>query len=395
MYAGQLFSEHFLTDGIRTTEAYQRLTSDASFTPGVRRRLEEVCQQFPFQASPDEAQTEQDLIFRVLEALGWNRDMWIVQPRAARKGRSDVPDMLLLPDLDAKQRANAEPERDQRYRHGVAIVENKRWDRPLDRATQGARKGDEEREVPSSQILRYLSRAETLSDRRIQWAILTNGRLWRLYYQGAKSRLEEYLEVDLSRLLDVPDLSDLLTERNEDTRAHCLRVFTLMFGRTSFVEAGEDQRTFHLLALDEGRRWEERVARNLSDLVFGRLFPDLITALDTADPERPASRSRQYLQQLKNAALTLLYRLLFVLYAEDRDLLPVRDPRYDDYGLSPVREEIARRLHKGDTFAASIGHYTPACADYSARSTGASPRSACRLTTAVCSIPRPPRFSIG
>jgi hypothetical protein len=179
MYAGQLFSEHFLTDGIRTTEAYQRLTSDASFTPGVRRRLEEVCQQFPFQASPDEAQTEQDPIFRVLEALGWNRDMWIVQPRAARKGRSDVPDMLLLPDLDAKQRANAEPERDQRYRHGVAIVENKRWDRPLDRATQGARKGDEEREVPSSQILRYLSRAETLSDRRIQWAILTNGRLWR------------------------------------------------------------------------------------------------------------------------------------------------------------------------------------------------------------------------
>jgi hypothetical protein len=173
MYAGQLFSEHFLTDGIRTTAAYQRLTTDPTFIPGVRRRLEEVYQQFPFQAEPDEAQTEQDLIFRVLEVVGWNRDIWIVQPRAARKGRSDVPDMLLLPDADAKREANAEPERDQRYRHGVAVVENKRWDRPLDRATQGARKGDEEREVPSSQILRYLSRAETLSDRRIQWAILT------------------------------------------------------------------------------------------------------------------------------------------------------------------------------------------------------------------------------
>jgi len=35
------------------------------------------------QASPDEAQTEQDLIFRILEALGWNRDLWLVQPRAA------------------------------------------------------------------------------------------------------------------------------------------------------------------------------------------------------------------------------------------------------------------------------------------------------------------------
>lgn len=48
MYAGQLLSEHFLTDGIRSTEAYQRLTTDPTFTPDVRRRLEQVYQQFPF-----------------------------------------------------------------------------------------------------------------------------------------------------------------------------------------------------------------------------------------------------------------------------------------------------------------------------------------------------------
>ena len=200
MYAGQLFSEHFLTDGIRTTAAYQRLTTDPTFSPGVRRRLEEVYQQFPFQAEPDEAQTEQDLIFRVLEVVGWNRDIWIVQPRAARKGRSDVPRHAAIARCGRKAKG------ERRAREGPALSawrrgrREQRWDRPLDRSTQGARKGDEEREVPSSQILRYLSRAETLSDRRIQWAILTNGRLWRLYYQGAKSRLEEYLEIDLSRL---------------------------------------------------------------------------------------------------------------------------------------------------------------------------------------------------
>ena len=36
---------------------------------------------------------------------------------------------------------------------------------------------------------------------------------------------------------------------------------------------------------------------------------------------------------VRDAALSLLYRLLFILYAEDRELLPVRDERYDDYGL--------------------------------------------------------------
>jgi hypothetical protein len=188
--------------------------------------------------------------------------MWIVQPRAARKGRSDVPDMLLLPDTATKQKASAEIEKDKAYRYGVAIVESKRWDRPLDRAARGARRGEEEREVPSSQILRYLARAETLSDRGIQWGILTNGRVWRLYYQGAKSRSEEYLEIELSRLLDVPGLSDLLSERNEEVCAHWLRVFALMFGRTSFTKQRADGLTFHLAALDEGRLWEERVARS-------------------------------------------------------------------------------------------------------------------------------------
>jgi hypothetical protein len=274
-----------------------------------------------------------------------------VQPRAER---FDVPDMLLFPDAETKAKALAE--RDRRFRHGVAIVENKRWDRPLDRPTKGTRKGDLEREVPSNQILRYLSRAETLSDRRIQWGILTNGRLWRLYYQGASSRLEQYLEIDLSRLVDAPSLSDLLTERDEPMREHWLRVFALMFGRASFVEQTADGRPFHLLALDEGRNWEARVARDLSKVVFRELFPDLVRALDAADPHRPTPRTDAYLRELKESALTLLYRLLFVLYAEDRDLLPVRDERYDDYGLSPIRNEIAKRLGRNDTFAGGIGH---------------------------------------
>ena len=49
----------------------------------------------------------------------------------------------------------------------------------------------------------------------------------------------------------------------------------------------------------------------------------------------------------------LLYRLLFLLYAEDRGLLPVRDRRYDDYALRPLREDIGRRMGEGDAFSAS------------------------------------------
>ena len=58
-------------------------------------------------------------------------------------------------------------------------------------------------------------------------------------------------------------------------------------------------------------------------------------------PKRPRDAP---LAEVREAALILLYRLLFILYAEDRDLLPVRDNRYDDYGLrDKVRGDIGRR----------------------------------------------------
>jgi hypothetical protein len=41
--------------------------------------------------------------------------------------------------------------------------------------------------------------------------------------------------------------------------------------------------TFHQLALREGKQWEARVARDLSDTVFVRVFPELCRALAVAD----------------------------------------------------------------------------------------------------------------
>ena len=64
------------------------------------------------------------------------------------------------------------------------------------------------------------------------------------------------------------------------------------------------------------------------------------------------------LLEVRDAALVLLYRLLFILYAEDRGLLPVHDPRYDDYGLrKPVRDRIAERMNRDDVFSSTASNY--------------------------------------
>ena len=84
--------------------------------------------------------------------------------------------------------------------------------------------------------------------------------------------------------------------------------------------------------------------------MFERVFPALVRALAAAsDDDLPAVRE---------AALIFLYRLLFVLYAEDRGLLPVNDTRYAEYGLrKPVREHVARRMDAGAVFSDTASSY--------------------------------------
>jgi hypothetical protein len=117
----------------------------------------------------------------------------------------------------------------------------------------------------------------------------------------------------------------------------------------------------HQVALAEGREWEARVRESLADVVFGQVFPDLIRALKRADPGGPGTLDAPYLVTLREAALLLLYRLLFALYAEDRDLLPKRDPKCD--GLSRLRDEIAERIDASSALSGRRKGFALQCAE--------------------------------
>ena len=222
------------------------------------------------------------------------------------------------------------------------MEESKRFGRSLDARDPSE---DDGSSTPHGQILRYMTTAEVESDGRIRWGILTNGGVWRLYDHLSRPRSTAYFEVGLE---------EALAQGNEDT----LRAFYLLFRRESFVPRDGAVATFLESAIAEGKRYEARVAQDLSSVVFARVFPDLVEALSAASGEE--------LLEVRQAALIFLYRLLFVLYAEDRGLLPVNDTRYDDYGLRKrVREDIAARMASGDTFAKGAtnqyGHLMSLC----------------------------------
>lgn len=343
MYQGSLFSSDFLTDSITRLSDYTDISDDT--LAEVTAQFKHTYAQFPVRQTPNESQTEDDLIWPVLAALGWTASLR--QQNLAPRGREDVPDGLLFKDVAAKAQANRTPEEWRRYEFGLAVVESKRWDRPLDR--RSGRGGEET--APSTQMLRYLRRVEDLTTGKLRWGVLTNGGHWRLYYQGARSVAEQFFDLDLAMALGIAGHEGGLFTPTEAERRHWLRVFLLIFRRESFLGTASDPRTFHQRALDEGRFYEERVAANLSNLVFGGVFPQLARAIASAAPDAA-------LQDVREAALILLYRLLFILYAEDRDLLPVADSRYSEYGLrAKVRADVGKRKDRNDTFSTTAARY--------------------------------------
>ena len=348
-FQGGLFSGDFL--GVAITESDDWQAFDEASLYALEAGLNDIFARFPTGGSPNESQTEDDLIWPVLGLLGWTE--WLRQQNLSAKGMVDVPDGLLFADAESKDRANGFLEEWRRYEFGLAIVESKRWGRPLDRGS--AQTG--EATAPSTQMLRYLRRADDLTNGRLRWGILTNGRYWRLYWQGALSVSEQFFEIDLAAVLDLPGCNDGLFALDAAARRHWLKVFALMFRREAFLPDAADERTFHRRALDEGRFYQERVAKNLSGIVFEKVFPDLARAIAGAAPDAP-------LPEVREAALILLYRLLFILYAEDRDLLPANETRYDDYALrKKVRDDIGRRKDQADVFSATAARYWSAIDD--------------------------------
>ena len=324
---GELFTYYFLTEGIKTTSEWK--ASEREFAD-FRARLTWIFASFSQHQQPNEAVTEQELILPILELLGWKE--YLPQQGAARN--EDIPDMLLFADADSKARAAGRSNSADRFGDALVVEESKRSGRALDSRDGGI--GSDGR-TPHGQILRYLSTADVESRGGVRWGILTNGNVWRLYDHQKRPRSSAYFEAEIAPVLGQFDDDHL-------------KLFFLLFNRRAFTLQGGATSTFIEDALEEGRRYEERVAQDLSKVVFDDVFPKLAGAL--------AQGTDASLAEVRDATLIFLYRLLFVLYAEDRGLLPVNDSRYDDYGLRKrVRDDVAERMERQDTFSAAATSY--------------------------------------
>ncbi len=193
------------------------------------------------------------------------------------------------------------------------VLEAKKWQHPLDQLSKRERPAL----FPSQQIQDYLRHAKDATGARLfNWAILTNGNAWRLYCEQAAS--DAYFEFALADGESFCSLEDF-------------RLFIALFRPQAFAR-GADGRCPLDQIREESLTSQIELEGNLRKRIFD-VLEDLASGFRdySASGITPADYPTLY-----DTSLIFLYRLLFVLYAEGRGLLPVKP---FGYGSNKVYRE--------------------------------------------------------
>jgi len=208
------------------------------------------------------------------------------------------------------------------------------WERYLDgKDDQDAERPDDN---PGIRVVRALEGPR--GEETVDWVVLTNGRLWRLYARRAHSRATNYYEIDLPELLTPGDPDQALT---------AFRYFWLLFRRAAFErrpsrrEGREVREALVDQVLQESQEYAKDLGERLKDVVFDEVFPELSRGFLESLARGEELYSQPELDAAFRATLAFLYRTLFVLYAEARNLLPIHEVHdYLEISLKRIREEI-------------------------------------------------------
>ena len=287
----------------------------------------------PNAAHLNEAQTEQQFIRPVLERLG---HVFEVQPTLHTPQGVQRPDYAFFPSRAERDVALSDSNTNQFFNTALAVGDAKAWSRNLDQKVRGG--GDPfNNQNPNYQIDFYLRSADK------RWGLLTNGGRWRLYHRQTSYRLDSFYEVDLAALLS----------ENRDIEA--FRYFYCFFRCDAFTPS-DDGKAFLDTVLEGSQQYTVGVSDDLKNRVYDALrlliggflnFPR--NRFDKADPP---------LDQIHTNCLILLYRVLFILYAESRELLPLNNRDYAvQYSLDHLASDIHEKLDAGIAFAQGVSLY--------------------------------------
>lgn len=258
-----------------------------------------------------ESECRAQLLEPALERLGFQ----VEEKKGARDGRPSA-DYLLHAGADRTT--------------PLAFALTYRWNRLLD--SKDPNDPDSAEENPALSVVNLLEQGVA------PWAVVTNGRLWRLYARKSSAKATSFLEIDLE-------------EAASGSNPAPFRYFWQLYRRSAFdprsetADGSTTERSFLDSLLAGSEAYAKELGEKLKERIFKEVFPHLATGLIESIRRaegRAADLPDERLAEVYSATLILLYRLLFVLYAESRDLLPQREVRgYFEVSVERLKREIA------------------------------------------------------
>ncbi|THE63102.1 class I SAM-dependent DNA methyltransferase [Salinadaptatus halalkaliphilus] len=311
-----LFSNHYLNEHLPETEAWDELSKEE-----LREAKDDIMELWKREKETapkrNESQLEEKFIRPMFRKLGVPFEVEESTSRTQRR-----PDYGFFESDDAARGAfERREEGGDFYKDAVAVADAKRWGRPLD--TRGSGEHERDFENPSYQIHVYLQETPA------RWAVLTDGKKWRLYYGPTSHRLDSYYEIDLPTVLEKGNLEDF-------------KYFYLFFRHGAFLEDSSGE-CFLDDVYDESNVFAQELGEDLQDNIY-----EAIKVLSEGFMQYPDNDlSEDDLDLIHDSSLIYLYRLIFVLYAESegRDLLDTNNEIYEEsYSLNTLKQEVAEEL---------------------------------------------------
>jgi hypothetical protein len=196
-------------------------------------------------------------------------------------------------------------------------------------------------------MIKAVELARRQKELNLRWVILTNGVQWRLLDSQSLRRYEAYLEIDLHRLL-----------RGIDDPLAVYLFYRLFRFEDSFERDGDTGQNLLNNLFNQSEQATQAteaylktmVSENLSmpgsgDGIMAQLCMGFVNAVDPSGSKVFTTSERD---AIYHDATFLLYRLLFILYAEARHLLPMDREDYRSISLSQIIDDAAVLREQSD-----------------------------------------------
>lgn len=271
----------------------------------------------------NEAQLEYELISPILKQLGWLAQPQIVE---AVQGLTKKPDWaLFLSDIKVEEFNNLKSQ-DGKLQNQLdcisVLLEAKSFNVDLDKSSKVEL-------APHFQLMQYLQMY------RKQYGFLTNGRFWRFYDVKELSKTKAYIEIDIEEVLS-------LSEKQEQLKA--LTLFHRLFARSSYEKNETSLHTkVEQLAIN-ANEYATEAEENLKAVIYGTDGEDSMFELigNSIYDKSPKAE----LNQIYDNSIILLFRLLFIVYFEDKNKeLLAKHKYYFDYSLQSIFEVVSNTVN--------------------------------------------------